>query len=319
MRPESAEGDGVAAPALEAVDVAVDVGNPLERPYRTGSYLIFDEGGRDNFRSAWSPKLGEHRYRASGSHQLDVDEFARVLGDQVVEPHRPSSIYLVDLREETHGFLGGRAASWYADNDFANVGQPWSWIERDEAERLNALEGQTTQVFVLDKKAPDNRHQQRVAPLVYTEVRVGRAYTEASVAEMLTTRFQLPVNYSRIPVTDHCAPSEAALGKLLELWARVSDDAGTWVHFHCHGGDGRTTTFLALFDMLWWKQSNQPLPDLEVFASRQCELFDYCLNPNGSASVGCTEPAGTDWKLSLAQVRWGVLEDFRQRVSLGRS
>jgi hypothetical protein len=304
--------------AAEAVRVEVNVLNPLQRPYRTGSYLIFDEGGTDNFRSAWSPELAEHRYRASGSHQLDCDEFARVLGGNVVEPHRPSRIYLVDLREETHGFFDGTAVSWYADNDFANVGQPLSWIERDERERLRALGGHTTQVFTLDEQVPppDNRYQQRVTPVSYTEVGVGEAYTEAMVAEMLATKFRLPVIYRRIPVTDHCAPSDAALGDVLELWAQARKDPRAWVHFHCHGGDGRTTTFLALFDILWWKRSMAPLPDLETFSRRQSQLFHYCLDPNGCGSGGSTGPPTSDWKLSLAQVRWDVLEDFRKRAAM---
>jgi Inositol hexakisphosphate len=317
----STRGGSAARAAGEAVHVEVNVHNPLQRPYRTGSYLISDEGGTDHFRSAWDPKLGAHRYRASGSHQLDADEFARVLGGNVVEPHRPSRIYLVDLREETHGFFDGRAVSWYADNDFANVGQPLSWIERDEDERLRALVGQTTQVFALDTKAPapDNRHQQRVTPVSYTEVRVGGAYPEAMVAEMLATKFRLPVIYRRIPVTDHCAPSDAALGELLQLWAQVGKDNRSWVHFHCHGGDGRTTTFLALYDMLWWKKSKDPLPPLQVFACRQCELFHYCLNPDACDCGTCKgQPPSTGWRRSLAKVRWVVLEEFRQRTVVAR-
>lgn len=315
----SERGGSAARAAGEAVHVDVNVQNPLQRPYRTGSYLISDEGGTDHFRSAWNPKLGEHRYRASGSHQLDADEFARVLGGNVVEPHRPSSIYLVDLREETHGFFDATAVSWYADNDFANVGQPLSWIERDEDERLRALVGQTTQVFALDMKARDNRHQQRVAPVSYTEVRVREAYPEATVAEMLATKFRLPVIYRRIPVTDHCAPSAAALEELLELWARVSNDSRSWVHFHCHGGDGRTTTFLALLDMLWWKKSKEPLPDLETLACRQWGLFPYCLNPSGcNCGKSIVGSKTTHWKSSLAEVRWAVLEDFRKRAAMNR-
>jgi hypothetical protein len=317
MSGESLERDGLAASvAPESVHVDVNVKNPLQRPYRTGSYLIFDEGGKDNFRSGWD--LGDHPYRASGSHQLDAEEFFRVLGESVVKPVAPTSIYLVDLREETHGFLDGRAVSWYADNDFGNVGQSWSWIERDEVERLRALVGQTTQLFTLDKTAPDNRHQQRVVPQSYVESRVGEAYTEATVAEMLTARLSLPVHYCRIPVTDHCAPSEAALERLLELWIRASKDAGSWVHFHCHGGDGRTTTFLALFDMLWWNESKESLPDLGVFAARQWGLFDYCLNPRGCGSGSSTGKPSDHWKLSLAKIRWSVLEDFRQRVGIDR-
>src|SRR5262249_19057913 len=85
-------GDTVTAAAAAVVEVRVT--NPPAVPYRTGSYLIYDEGGTD---------------------QLDFDEFACVLGQYVVGPSKPSTLYLVDLREETHGFFDGVAMFWYAD------------------------------------------------------------------------------------------------------------------------------------------------------------------------------------------------------------
>jgi len=107
------ESTGDTVTAAEAAVVEVRVTNPLAVPYRTGSYLIYDEGGTDHFRSAIG--LAEHPYRASGSHQLDFDEFVCVLGQYVVGPYKPSTLYLVDLREETHGFFDGVAMLWYAD------------------------------------------------------------------------------------------------------------------------------------------------------------------------------------------------------------
>jgi hypothetical protein len=60
-----------------------------------------------------------------------------------------------------------------------------------------------------------------------------------------------------------------------------------------------------------------PLPSLERFACRQCELFAYCLHPGGCKCPGCKPlPAITGWKKSLAEKRWAKIEEFRQ--SLGR-
>jgi hypothetical protein len=105
------------------------------------------------------------------------------------------------------------------------------------------------------------------------------------------------VHYVRIPVTDHCGPSESALAGLRARIPVSTSPADAWVHFHCHGGDGRTTTFLALYDMLCWSHSNDPLPPggLDAIACRQCLLFSYCLNPNtrkqpdGSPCGQCAE------------------------------
>jgi hypothetical protein len=328
---EQAKGAGVESGG----GVAVNIDNPLWKPYRTGSYLIYDvPAGKEkesvHFRSGTSNKLPDHRYRASGSHQLNLDEFVSVLG-KVVEDHAPSTIYLVDLREETHGFVDllqgakqrfGVAVSWYADNDFGNVGQPWPWIVADEAYRLAAtMKGRTAQVFTIEPDAADDRAQERVMPTRYEEIRVDNAYTEA---EMVAQRLKLKgttVKYLRIPVTDHCAPGDAALQELRSLRDKARKDPKSWVHFHCHGGDGRTTTFLALYDVLCWKESPDPLPSAEGFACRQCQLFSYCLdpygcrNPDGSACGECeSSPMVEVWKSSLAEVRWRVLKDFLDGV-----
>jgi hypothetical protein len=306
------------------VDVISD--NPLWKPYRTGSYLVYDiatgkEKASEHFRSAWS--LETHPYPASGSHQLNAKRLVEILKSEVVVPYKTRDLFLVDLREETHGFLDGRAASWYADNDFENVGQPPALIERDEESRLAALAGQTIQVFTIEDDPRDNRAQQRVMPVSYDEIAVVKPETEKQAFDGLELG-NCTIHCVRIPVTDHCGPSDAALAALRSR-VPVSSDPGTaWVHFHCHGGDGRTTTFLALYDMLCWKQSNQVLPDrgVEDFACRQCRLFSYCLNPYGCRSPDGTacgdckgQPMVVDWKSSLAEVRWRTLEDFLESLS----
>jgi len=311
----------------ESIDVIVD--NPLWKPYRTGNYLIYDvpagkEKESQHFRSG--TQLPDHPYAASGSHQLNVDDFVGVLG-KVVDDHAPSTIYLVDLREETHGFVDllqgttqrfGVAVSWYADNDFGNVGQPWPWIVADEAYRLAATrKGRTTHVFAIEADAADDRAQERVTPTRYEEIRVDHAYTEAEMVAQRLEYENTAVEYLRIPVTDHCAPGDDALEKLCRLREKARQDPKSWVHFHCHGGDGRTTTFLALYDVLCWKELPDPLPSVESFACRQCQLFSYCLNPSscrnpdGSACGLCESTPLVDvWKSTLAEVRWRVLEDF---------
>jgi hypothetical protein len=298
--------------AAKAIVHEVEVANPLKVPYRTGSYLIYDEGGTDHFRSANG--LTEHPYRASGSHQLDFDEFVRVLGQGVVGPDKPSTLYLVDLREETHGFFDGIAVSWYADNDFANVGQPKDWITAEEKARLGALAGRMTQVFTIEDDRRDNREQQRVMPASYRDIVVGAAYDEAEIAKMLTAKFKpATVAYVRIPVTDHCAPSDAALDELRTVANKVTPN--DWVHFHCHGGDGRTTTFLAMYDMWCWKKANYPgYLSLEGFACRQYKLAPhYCLNPFGCNCVPPPPPPSqpiAGWKRPLALERWQKLQQF---------
>ena len=77
-----------------------------------------------------------------------------------------------------------------------------------------------------------------------------------------------------------------------------------WVHFHCHGGDGRTTTFLAMYDMFWWVKTHAPpYQPVEWFVERQLTTFKYDLNP-GNCDLN------KDWKCALASERWEFLNQW---------
>jgi len=307
-----------------AASVRMNVSNPLSGPYPTGSYLVRDIPLRkvprrkqvesEHFRNAMA--LHPHPYRASGSHQLNIPQFRNVLGSKVVAKYRPSIMYLVDLRQETHGFLDDIAHSWYADNDFGNVGQPLDWIVNDEKIRLLFLEALTkARVFEIATDASDNRAQQRMTPTSYRDIAVGTARTEEQAFDdrKIGSPHSSIVQYVRIPVTDHCAPDQEALKTLEDLATKAPSDA--WFHFHCHGGDGRTTTFLMLYDMLCWKKTSEALPDLDVFACRQFGLPPgYCLNPDGCRCGKQTSQPIGGWKRPLAIQRWNALEKFRKRL-----
>lgn len=290
----------------------VNTSNPLAGPYRTGTYLVSD-AGPDNWRSAMT--LPDHPYRASGSHQVGISDWVRLFQQL---PAGVSRLWLVDLRQETHGYLDGAPYSWYADNDWANVGAGRDWIVADEIARLAGLEGRIAKVFTIEPDPNDDLKQERVLPTSVTEIRIESARTEADVAQILTEVFRpMSVEYKRIPVTDHCAPSDRALTQLTNLASEVGPN--DWVHFHCHGGDGRTTTFLCAYDMLCWKRGydsplaratnapSDPLPSLETFVTRQLSLFDYCLDPSGEL---CNIAPETGWKLSLDELRWQALSEF---------
>lgn len=338
--PEPSAGQQVDSPggtgrerAAAAGLTSVNVSNPLSVPYHTGSYLIYDfprqedgcpgKAATDNFRSGL--KLAQ-ACRFSGSHQLDYSDLLGVLG-KIPKPASAGKLFLVDLREETHGFLGGRAVSWYADNDFSNVGctEEWiheaEWIRDEEEYRMASIKNfSPVAVFCIEQEPSDNkdnRHQQRMRPIGYRMVDVQDTRTEQQAFEGSTIG-RFTVKYDRIPVTDHCAPTDGATDRLCNLADGVT--ANDWVHFHCHGGDGRTTTFLALYDMLCWKKSGRPtVPSVEGFACRQCQLFDYCLNPSGfrnsnGTACGCKDPVADPFKTPLAEKRWESLKKFHKRL-----
>lgn len=311
---EAESGRSVSGVTAAAPAVPTNVCNPLSEPYRTGGYLIFDisNGESHNFRAAM--ELQPNPYPASGSHQLNAGQLTKRLR-KLASLYQIRDLFLVDLREESHGFIDGSAASWYADNDFGNVGVAKSQIERDERARLEAIESAEAQVFTIQDDSSDDRGQQRIMPVSYQTITAATTATERTLFDHVVIG-ECTVHYVRIPVTDHCAPTDVALAEFRSL-ATSSDRNSSWLHFHCHGGDGRTTTFLALYDMVSWKRwSKDPFPDLDVFVRRQCGLCpNYCLNPDGCDCTTPPSPPTAGWKRPLALKRWEALKDFHAQVA----
>ena len=290
---------------------------PVLRKFRTGSYLIYDDDPADDPSCPTNLRRGtdlkDTPFRASGSHQLDVPRLATAL--KSVAPSN-AQLYLVDLREESHLYFGKHAVSWYADKDFANVGQTLAWIVADEAALAASNAQRESQIFCINEDDQGN-----VAPTGYRELFVESAATEEQVAAQMSPSFR--PTYMRIPVTDHCMPSTEALNRFVKFCYGLTSDE--WVHCHCHGGDGRTTTFLTLFDMVSWFKAHgtSGFPTIEEFACRQCQIFSYCLNPNGCpkpaspAKWYCKDATPPDWKYYLALERWFFLDAVRTWIANG--
>lgn len=233
-------------------------------------------------------------------------------------------LHIFDLRQETHifyllapktnVFTDGRAVSWYADRDWSNVGQSLDWITADEeSQRITILTVPTTQLFTICEYKDDGH----VTPISYTQITVKSAATEAMVVAQIAWRFSFPTIYHRLPVPDHCAPGDTAVKQLIDLVKQNKiDPVKDWVHFHCHGGDGRTTTFLALYDMVCWAKTRGTanFPSLQNFADRQCQLFDYSLNPDKDCGNHDVKP---NWKYDLAVQRWRKLGAVRDQLAGG--
>ena len=103
------------------------------------------------------------------------------------------------------------------------------------------------------------------------------AQTEKELVEAAGLR------YKRITATDHIWPSPAAVDEFVQFYKSLPEDI--WLHFHCQAGEGRTTEFLAMYDIL--KNPAVPLQDILY---RQCLL--------GGSYVAHVEPEGsTYWKV----------------------
>lgn len=163
---------------------------------------------------------GLNKLNISGSGQFSEKGLALAkenIGEKV-------PITVVDLREESHGFLDGNAISWTDEHNKANKGLVESQVITDENQRLKKLSEEKTVTIknnILDVKNVENE-------------------------ESLVKRHDM--SYVRIPVTDKEAPSNEAADEFIGFVKTLPESS--WLHFHCRAGKGRTTTFMAMYDMM---------------------------------------------------------------------
>jgi hypothetical protein len=192
--------------------------------------------------------------RASGSGEFTADNLKLLLA----RTRGPVTVF--DLRQETHIFINDLPVSWFATNDWANVGRSQTAIEADETARVQSLKpGSEIAVRpgeAIKKAGADSARPQRVT--------VERANTERDIVQAAGA------HYVRITVTDHTRPLDDEVDQFI-LAVRVLPEDG-WTHFHCEAGRGRTTTFMVLYDML----RNAAHVSLEDIVRRQKLLvYDY--------------------------------------------
>jgi len=177
-------------------------------------------------------RAGMDKVRASASSIFSEKEFEQVLAKLPVASNK---VIVVDLRQESHGYLNGTAVSWYALNNWGNDGKTLAQVKPIERELLNnALANSPVTIYNFD----DDKN-------------------------VLTTSFQMTVNsarteeemvrshgagYYRLALSDHFRPEDQYVDEFVEWYKQLPKDA--WLHIHCFAGMGRTTIFMAMVDIL---------------------------------------------------------------------
>ncbi len=245
-------------------DVAPGQPPGLPRNFRTTDDPIKPAGEK-------APDLaGLADLHAAGSGAFSADEFELALARM----HSPVTV--IDLRQESHVFVNGRPISWYATNDWANAGRGHDDILDDEIHQKGRIvPGE--KLILRDAnalKSPD-----KATPPV--EIVPQNVSTEKETIEARQAK------YVRLTISDHVRPADAEVDRFVEAVRALPADG--WVYLHCRAGKGRTTTFLALYDML----RNARRVSLEDIARRQELLgddFDVLQPaPSGSWKTAYTE------------------------------
>lgn len=221
--------------------------------------------------------LNELRASASGQPSLAA---LKTLYQTIHEREPDAQIFLVDLRQESHGYANALPVSWYIEHNAANAGKNSYDVEADEVERLNNLRGVDTTFEPLG-----DADKQTLKPITIIPRFM---QTERDASE------KLGFVYQRFAAADMQFPAPEVVDEFITFVVSLPPNA--WLHFHCQAGHGRTTTFLVMYDIL---RSHDV--SLEEICKRQ-----YLL---GGSNL-LLEPQGDDWNSKMARDRADKIRRF---------
>lgn len=200
----------------------LDVGQHAERPKH---FRITQT--RPDLKLNWR---GFQELNAAASGQFSSKSLLQVL--DIVQSKK---IYIVDLRQESHGFIDGNAVSLYRDQNTINQGYSDAEIVDREKNFLEAIAAKPF-VFLQDEKEGLGK---KTSSKKYT---VKDVFSEDALAR------KHQIHYQRFYVQDHHAPNIKTTKAFVRFVKDLPKD--TMLYFHCRGGRGRSTTFLMMYDIL---------------------------------------------------------------------
>ena len=205
---------------------------------------VFHSGMPRNFRLCTDafPETEEELPSREGLDTLMVSASAQPSGGELVplfnklqEMSAGAAVYIVDLRGESHGFVNNRAVSWFIEHNRANIGKSQAQILAEEKATLSVLPETTITALPYGK----------------TDTKLFAAYTGRviSVSTEQEAAEKAGFSYRRFTVMDDEWPQADRVDAFLDF-VRSLKGQRAWLHFHCHAGHGRTTTFLMIYDIL---------------------------------------------------------------------
>lgn len=164
----------------------------------------------------------------------------------------------VDLRQESHGYLNQNPITLAARNDWVNLGKTREQTLHDEKKWLKSLNKQKN---IQDVLTPEQFKAAQFAK--------GKTIPDENISNEEKIAKAVGMKYFRLTVTDHMAPRDVDVDRFVAFVKTLKPN--TWLHFHCRGGDGRTTTFMAMYDMMY----NADKVPLNTIIKRQAAAEPY--------------------------------------------
>ncbi len=218
----------------------------IEKPHKKEIFILdFKNVPRlpKNFRSTWNDiaripssvsTVGLENLDIAGGHQFSELELDTILKEN------PNIKVDVDLRQETHFFVDGIAVTLFSEKDWGNKGLTDAQVIKNEEKLFEILRQQPQFTFLeVYDKDPKNTKKFKTTPLTFEHPLI--------LSEENLTKSK-GLFYIRLFITDDMIPSSHEIDRFITFVQTLPPHTG--VYFHCRDGHGRTTTFMALYDMI---------------------------------------------------------------------
>lgn len=247
------------------------------------NFRWMDDAWKIDARGKEPTRQGLNELRASASGQPSLAALS-TLNTIIHEREPEAKIFIVDLRQESHGYANSLPVSWHIEHNAANAGKNSAEVEVYEFEQLKNLRGVDTTFNPLG-----NADKQLLKPITIIPRVIE---TERDAVQ------KLGMNYARFAAADMQFPAPEVVDEFITFVINLPQNA--WLHFHCQAGHGRTTTFLVMYDIM----KNPDLPLTEI-CKRQ-----YLL---GGSNL-LLEPEGDDWYSKMARDRTKKIRLFYEFI-----
>ena len=180
-----------------------------------------------------------------GSGQFSKNQLA-LIQSEIKKP-----IYIIDLRQESHGFVDGQPVSWYGPKNWDNLSKPENTIPYAEKHLLDGLKDK--EHIEIKQILSKNKQKGEVVDTKTINMRAVDIQNEKELVDAFN------MNYKRFYITDHAAPSPIQVKQFETFINSLPKDS--WIYIHCRAGVGRTTTFMTLIEIMK-SDCNRSLDDI---------------------------------------------------------
>ena len=195
----------------------------------------------------------------SGSAVPTQHNFTAIMKNiKAVAGSKLTQVIDLDLRQEDHGYLNGAPITLATTTNWINVGKTHEEAVASEQTWLQSL----SQSNIIDDVLTSDEFKQG-------DFDDGKDVIIKTIDSEETLASQSGYQYHRLTVTDHLSPEPMEVDNFVALVRQLPQ--GTWIHMHCRGGKGRTTTFLAMYDML----QNADKVSLDDIIGRQASVEPF--------------------------------------------